>query len=390
MAGGSFLQQAYKRIKTAEGWAPAGSRLAGAAGALYDMTRAYNRKQPKKKKVAARKGGKRRTRTRTKTRRKQGSMTKTTESPAIAGFLTVHRVTYKKPKLPKYLDWAKNPIIYENNVTWSCASGSNTNTQGKQVVSNINGTDALSIGSKTIINSMFTQHALIRNTIGPAWINSDPNNATGSAHQHLYLKGIKLHFSWTNMAPTTVEGHIYICTRKVSSDKAWANDEPLDDWTLGYTKTAGQTGTRSKEDLGAKPYDAKWFNQNWSILNKVHFVNDAGQESRHIETIGINRLLDMAHVNDMTSGIKGINVRCFVVAQGPTVDSTTDFTVGNITTAKVKIAGILKVEYLAYAVLQFPRIMYRTSNITTSNATAYAIADAAGTVINTETGTNYA
>lgn len=129
---------------------------------------------------------------------------------------------------------------------------------------------------------------------------------------------------------------------------------------------------------------------NWSIVKKVSLRLEPGQEHEHIFQFNVNRLIDLGHANTFTGGIKGIAMDTLLITKGPVLDATKDFTSGAISTSRTKIVGIQKIKYVAYAVQNFPKITYQSTNITTGNATLYAIVDASGTVVNTEDNTNYA
>jgi len=129
---------------------------------------------------------------------------------------------------------------------------------------------------------------------------------------------------------------------------------------------------------------------NWRIIKRIRTKLEPGQEAKHTHIFTPRRLIDTGHLDNYAGGVNGIAHESFIVCKGPAADTTSGFAAGSISTARVKIVGIQKVTYTAYAVMNYPKLTFQASNVTTSNAALYSIADAAGTVVNTETAANYA
>jgi len=328
-------------------------------------------------------GGKRKTRTKGGKKRSKGS-----KMLAGSGYLSYNKIAYKKPKMAKYVTWAKQPLTYDQLTTFSVATTA-TSDQGKQLMSMINDSTSTGINASGTLVTLWETHAKLRNSTGPAWITLD-GNPSSSHYNSLYLASTKVEWTYTNQAPTTVEADLYIVTRKVSDKSTFASNQPFNDWDGGLTKSAADLTAVTRDSFGLKPTVSKQFNMNWVILKVVKVVLEPGQEHKHQFTFKPKRVIDLGHAGLFVSGIKGIDIRSFMICRGPVADTSNDFAAGSISSTRVKVVGIQKVSYVVYALNVFPKLTGQNSTITTSNAALYSIADAAGTVVNTETNTNYA
>lgn len=296
---------------------------------------------------------------------------------------------YKPSKRSKMAEWAKQPLTYEQTTFWSCASGASTATQSTQIISsNILAASNVALGGSEMLIELFNRHSKIQNTTGPATITVDPTFAT-QRYNSLYLKTMNVELNLTNQAPTTVEADVYVVTRKHTAD-AYAVNDSQSDWQNGLTVMNAAGAVLGVNYLDTKPTMSKRFNLNWKIVAKYKLKLDAGQERKCTYKVKVGRMLDTDYIADKLGGIKGIYHEIFVVARGPTADATNGFAAGAIATTKVKIVGTCRVVYTSYAVQQYSRLHYQATNLTTSNTNLYSIADAAGTVVNTETAAGYA
>jgi hypothetical protein len=311
--------------------------------------------------------------------------------PGYANYASQTVTKYKAAKLAKNLTWAKQPVIYEDIRTFSIASllaGAPGRTdQGKQIMMGINSDVQSGIGLPTVLVNIWESHSKFRTTAG-AWVGLEADHPNLMC-QSLYLKSISTSWSFTNQAPTSTEGDLYIIMRKTSL-KTWGATRYLTDWTSGLTATAADGTPADRSFYNSKPTDSKQFNMNWWIIKKVSFKLEPGQEMKHTHVLNANRLLDLAYLKEWAGGVRGITMESFIVAKGPVVDSTNSMVSGSISTARVKLVGIQNAKYVAYAVQTNPKIILQGSNVTTNNTTLYSIADAAGTVIDTEVPANYA
>lgn len=261
------------------------------------------------------------------------------------------------------------------------------NDQGKQYTVGINSDIDTGIGTTNVLGRLWEAHSKFRTQAG-AWVTLDADTPSIMC-QSLYLKSIETSWTFTNQAPTSTEGDLYIIMRKTSL-KTWGLTRYLTDWSTGYLTTYADGTAGDRTFFGGKPTDSKQFNMNWWIIKKVSFKLEPGQEMKHTHLLKANRLLDIAYIKEWAGGIKGITMESFIVAKGPVVDATNTMTPGAISTARVKLVGIQNAKYVAYAVQTNPKIQVQGSNVTTGNATLFSIADAAGTVIDTEVPANYA
>lgn len=304
------------------------------------------------------------------------------------GYLSTNSLSYKKPKMAKYVEWAKQPITYEQCRTFLVA-GADSATQGKQVVGMLNDNTNNSLCSSTQLLLIWAAHAKLRNITAPAWIALDPT-PTSAEYNSLYLKNVRSEWTWTNQAPTTVECDLYIVQRRASEDGTWTTAMPLTDWLNGLTASAADLAAGTVDYYGAKPTASKEFNMKWRIVKVVKVVLEPGQEHKHVYNFSPKRVIDTGYLRTYDQGIKGIYTPAFMVCRGPVADTLHEKGVGLISTAQVKIVGIQRMSYTAYALNVFPRLVYQASNISTSNTNLYSIADAAGTVVDTEDNANYA
>lgn len=294
-------------------------------------------------------------------------------------------VFYKKPKFSKMATWSKQPLTYEQTLTWGLASTG----QSVNAVTTIGGiTAATALGGSQMLTELYNRHSKIANSTGPAIITVDPTLAI-QRYNTLYLKGFKSEINLTNQAPTTCEVDVYVVTRK-NSDKTWVTASAVADWQAGLTvmNQAGSTNLTSYFDT--VPTRSKRFNMNWRIQAKYYLKMDAGQERKLVYKCNTNRFLDSDHWLNFAGGVKGIYHEIIVVARGPIADATSTKAVGAIATARVKLVGIVKNTYNSTAVQVYSKLLYQSTDLTSGNAALYSIADAAGTVVNTETDLNYA
>jgi len=375
-----------------------GAALAAGAGVAYNYLRNRKRRRgnggegpkgPNKRRKINKKrsAGKRKNTMRTKRRKKRYKRAEVGIQEESDNLYKV--VTYKPATRAKYIEWGKQPMTYEQVSAWSCASGVATSGQSKQQISaDILPSSALAIGGSAMLTELFNRHSKIQNSTGPATITVDPTFAT-QKYNTLFLNRIRIDLEMTNQAPTTTEADIYICTRKCS-EKSYEVNAAVADWTRGLTVMDAGGSTNVNSFLDTYPTMSKRFNMQWNIAAKFKVKLDAGQERRCSYKLNVKRFLDSDHWITYAGGIKGIYHEVFVVARGPTADTNNSFTAGSIATAKVKLVGVCKVTYSSTACQIYSQLHYQTNTLTSSNAALYAIADAAGTVINTEAAANYA
>lgn len=341
----------------------------------------------KKRKMNKPSGKRKASRKKSKKKYKQKE-SKTINASGFEGYGTYSSLTYKKPKMAKTLTWSKQPITYEQLASWAVASSSSFD-QGKSQISGINSDPGTGICGSAQLIELYERHAKMRNNTGPAWISLDGDNAN-LAYNSIYLQKVSIQYTMTNQAPTSVDAELFIVQRKISLRTHVVN-LALNDWSNGLTKAQADGSVNVSNFLYNDPTSSKQFNLNWSIVKRIRVKLEPGQEAKHTHVFNVRRLIDMSHASNYAGGIKGIAHESFIVAKGPVTDSSNTFAAGSISTARVKIVGVQKITYQAYAVQNYPRIVYQaTANVSTGNAALYSIADAAGTVINTETATNYA
>lgn len=187
--------------------------------------------------------------------------------------------------------------------------------------------------------------------------------------------------------------------KKSDDNKPTDNTEklfPENLWATGYAETAAAAVSAPTPQqinyIGAKPTDSKAFNEQWKVVKKVMMKLDPGGERKIHFTFKPNRVIDRAHV-DRYGCYRGLQYAALVVNHGVTGDSDNAFTTGVISTTAAKLVGIFDYEYCFRAINIFPRIQVAYNNIPTAaigTGNLYTIADAAGTVVNNQTGLNHA
>lgn len=297
-------------------------------------------------------------------------------------------VFYKKPKKSRYITWGKQPMTYEQIIGFSVESGSLTSTQSTQIIQTVHKAANIAIGGSSILGELFNRHAKIQDSAGPSTINVDPEYPT-QRYNTLYFKNLRLEVNVTNQAPTTTEFDVYIIARK-TSQTTYISSAGQADWSAGLTVMDAGGTTLTNSFIDTKPTMSKRFNLNWRIMGKFMEKLNAGEERKLVYNLAVNRFLDSDHWVQYGGGIKGIAHEIVCVARGPTADASNGFSAGAIATAKVKVVGFAKAIYTTYACQIYSRLHYMATNLSTSNASLYSIADAAGTVINTEVSANYA
>lgn len=342
---------------------------------------------PGRRVAAARKMRRNTSRTLTKTKKKKnkGPTRIGSQRETDGGFISVF---YKKPKQSKMITWSKQPMTYEQLHVFNVASGASTATQSLQAITTTHVNSNIALGGSEMLTELFNRHAKIQNATGPATIVVDPTFAT-QRYNTLYFKNLRLEINVTNQAPTTCEFDVYIVSRK-NSEKTFVANAATTDWSNGLTVMNAAGAVLTNTLIDTKPSWSKRFNQNWRKMGTFKEKLNAGEERKLVYNIKVNRFLDSDHWLTYAGGVKGIYHEVICVARGPTADSGNTFAAGSIATAKVKIVGFVKAIYTTYACNIFSKLHYMATDMTTSNVALYSIADAAGTVVNTETTTNYA
>lgn len=391
------------------GWLPAirkGLQLAAGTAAgvqamrgmkRYAASKMGQRKRPRlgiKKKVKG-KGGRSKTITTTKRKKPKG---KTIQSASYNQYETNSRLTYKRPKMAKTLMWTKQPLTLEMARVFACVTEANIGNpatqfpgrlrQGTNLVTSINSAANTAILSSALITELWDRHSIARNkTGGGAWISYDAS-ATAK-HQSVFVKHCQMKWTFTNQAPISTDVELWIVQRKTSV-KTYQVDGPLLDWQVGLDEEQADGGKLLIDNWEGKPTNVKRFNMNWRVVKCVKMRLEPGQEAKHVHEFGVNRLIDLGHANQYLGGISGIHHESFLIARGAIGDNLNNFNTESITSSRPKIVGVQKLKYTAYAVQNYPKITYQSSNLANNLDSVYHIADAAGTVVNTEIPSNYA
>jgi len=396
LAGVSGAYRAYKTYKKVHPYLGRAAALGVAAASRY-MRKNNNKQQtkqgpfPKSRKRVS--GKKSRSRTVVKTQRKKEKK-QSNRYQATTGYESRHTITYKKARGGKMVTWAKQPLVAEALMTFSCdtsiaGGGTNTtNDQGKQIINGIADNQSQGICGSQLLIDMWEQHAKLRNTTGPAYITLD-GNATGMKYNSLYVESVKAEYSYTNQSPFTTEVDLYFCQLK-NSQKTFPTNQFKTDWQDGYLDASANLATCNQSFYGSKPTDSKAFNMHWRIVQKVSSTMQAGEEHKHIFNFNPGRIISTGHAEEFAGGIRGLWHTVFMVARGSIADTTNSWQAGSITTARVKIVGVLKTKYKVYAVNVFPRLNTQTSNLATGQPFVYVIGDASGVPVNAELATTYA
>ena len=294
---------------------------------------------------------------------------------------TSNVVTYKIPKEVRFAKKLGNLCTYVDTVTWNA-----TTTQGIQGVNTIYGGANGMCGSQKL-RDIYSKAFISWNSTAGAWVTQIANTAT-QLHNKFLLKGTKQVLRMTNQSPSTVELDLYLCQAKITRA---TNIDADTDWTLGLDAESVNFPAANNDvtAYGAKPTDAKRFNMNWRIIKTLKLKLNPGEEHRHSYKFKANRILDTGYINQYDT-INGLHHTWLCVIRGVAADTTQGFAAGNITTTRAKVVGTCETTYSSYLINWTPRTSYQSTNVTTANVNVYTIADAAGTVTNNETATNFA
>lgn len=172
---------------------------------------------------------------------------------------------------------------------------------------------------------------------------------------------------------------------------------PIEAWEEGLDQTVGPHGAQAQniDHIGAKPTDSKTFNMRYKVLKKIKMKFNPSDERKISFTFKPNRILDQAYV-DKNKKYRGLNLLWMHTHHGVSADGANAISAANITTTPAKFVGIFDYEYTFRAINVFPRMQVTYNNIDGfgesigTGAPAYTLADASGTLVDSNVSTNHA
>jgi len=317
-----------------------------------------------------------RSRTETITKRKKTPKGKTIYNAPL--YQSANTVVYKMPKAAKHIKERSNTVTYEQSVTWG-----NTTTQGVQNVNVAYGGTSGFCGNSTLLD-LYQRGAKFYNTTTSTYV-TQVGTTSSAQFNKFFLKSVYCTLRLTNQSPASCEVDLYLVQQKIS--KATYKDS-VTDWEEGLDgEQLGNALTRTF--YNSRPTQSKQFNMAWRVVKVLKLKLNPGDEHRHLYTFKPNRIIDTGYLNNYST-LAGMTHEWITVVRGITADTSNDPAVGSITTTPAKIVGTVNALYKGYIINSTPKAGYQTTTITTGNANVYTIADAAGTVTNNMTATNFA
>lgn len=322
-----------------------------------------------------------------------------------AGQLCKATVQYKQPKTKLNIVKATRELtsIIRRGSFWASAA------PGRQSVINIMGTQDEAMSHNDLMQ-LYSTGSAMHNVITDSTIKQDPRvsgveNAKYQTGKKLFIQSCKCTYDITNQGPTSMYFKLYFVLPKNTETQ---NIDPINTWAQGYENEQGaasDTEVRQVDYINSKPTDVKLFNQNFTIAKCVYGKMDPGDEKKIFFNYHPNRFLDTGYVRDH-SHIKGISpMKAMLVTWGVTADlvNQPSSTLGSITTTRTKLVGIVSQVYKGYTVsvrgkfsAEFGTV-YSSPVLDSTSASGsisanpvLSIADAAGNVVDSNVGKNFA
>lgn len=242
-------------------------------------------------------------------------------------------ISYKKHKHSSVMNYLTQPTLYKRIGTVAL-----TSTVSKQGVMNLwscNITGKASIGSYEGINIENFYAALQVKPDGTQEAGFPVLSTTTSTNLKMYIQNCNIKVDLTNCSQLDGIIEIYDCMSKQSADDL---NGPTQDWFDGIAdEVAPGFGAASSATVGYTPTQVKQFNIKWKVVKRTKVYMAGGQTHLHTFNFNVNRMVDMAYLNQVVV-IKGITYASFVVFRGQPV---TDGTTNNIAHGPMKIAAII-------------------------------------------------
>jgi len=363
-----------------------------------------------KKYVNSRKYGKKRGGKSFKGKRKYTKKKVKKESKTVyaSGGLLKWGISYKKPKQAQALKQLRADVLMTRRGAWSTSGA--PGVQASEVFMNPS-TSQYHICSRTdLINfyetgakRFFTTTNTAGVETGSAWeIHKGDNTVnilTDRSGKRIYLENIKSWINMSNQGPTSMEYIIYFLVSK-NSEKTFIKPETA--WQTGYTSGAkNEPVVMSKNTINAKPTQSRDFNFAWTVVKKVVGKLDPGSEQKISLSFSPKRFVDVDYFNQYEM-IKGVTLVPMLVIKGVAASSGEGgfggWAQGNdtCTTSRVKVNGVYTNAYRGYicdtwgaARKDIQGTPFATPPINDATG-VYSIADAAGTVVNSNVDANFA
>lgn len=188
----------------------------------------------------------------------------------------------------------------------------------------------------------------------------------------ILLKSVTANLVLTNEAPGACEIDIWdlICNCSTSSYAT-----PTSQWVQGLVDEEGPA-TDTVNMLYSIPTMTKRFNLNWKVIKRTRLELGAGRSHRHTCYYRPNIIIDSQYANTFQM-IKGVTRAIMVTVKGLPSDTSNTYTVGTVTTGRIKVVGIHDVKYDSCMISSQPKNINFQNTIGTSDV--YEFNEGAGT-----------
>lgn len=301
----------------------------------------------------------------------------------------------KRKEAAKVLKDTINDTQVVRRVTFS--NNALVGRQESNVIGSITGTVTVPGARDELINFFETGAKFYDYTAG-AWntisATSGTQLVTDSSGKKIYIRNIKQNYHLTNQGPTTLEWRIDFLLPRTTQD---AIQDPMAEWNGGYSTALGNvagTWQRSRANVDSQPTDSKGFNFAFKIVKTLKGKLDPGQETNVNFNYKCKRFFDTGYLNTFKSCRYTYPLLPMLTCKGVAADDANDNNVGNVSTSMVKLVGVATFTYNGF-VCDFKQQFKRTlgsnlSTLTPGTGNMYSIADAAGTVVDSNLPANFA
>lgn len=336
---------------------------------------------------------------------------------AAGGLVKVY-MGYKKPKAAQALKQLRSDVVMLRRGAF--VNGANP---GFQSGTNIFSKNTCPMGSEDLLNFFETgakrwvvttnQTGVVQSSVYETIPGKDATVGlpiTDRTGKRIYIDNVNVYVNMSNQGPTTLEYTVYWLMSK-NTEKTFR--DPLSLWQDGLIEASKNiTPTSDRDEINAKPTTSREFNFVWTIVKKQIGRLDPGSEQKINFKFQPKRFIDVDYLNDHEM-IKGITLFPILVCKGVPADTTllTDpydqkpgwnTVASNVTTSRTKLVGTFTNRYYGYVCDtwgatrrslggDYPTSAQRPIENPTGDYTGvFSIADAAGTVVDSNYDDNFA
>lgn len=308
------------------------------------------------------------------------------------GYLTTFTIRNRKQTIKNISN--KNVVQTKRNFSfWTTAA---PGRQEATVIGDI--TQSCTANQLDFIN-FYNTGAKFYNYITNTWITGDARIGTelvaDSSGKKIYIDTITGSLVLTNQGPTSLEYDLYYLMPR-NSLKTGTLTAPISAWTNGLLAEQGNAATAQQRTyIDSKPTDSKDFNFEWKVVKKVIGKMDPGTENKIVMTYKMNRFMDTNYLNIHGCSRYSYPIVPMIVQRGiPADSSNTPETAAIVSTSRTKLIGIMSTTINGYvcdtrqsfsADLGPP-----LGTLALGTGSMLSIADAAGTVVNSNVAVNFA